>query len=139
MTDFRFMLDTNIVSDMLRNPQGHAVQRGEAEGKSALCLSVITACELKYGIYKRASQALRSRISVFLEDISILALEPEVDETYALLRLDLERRGKPIGPNDLLIAAHARSLDLTLVTDNIREFSRLDGLKLENWIERPAA
>ena len=74
----------------------------------------------------------------FLAQLDTLAYERPADRHYADIRNALERRGTPIGPVDLFIAAHARSLDLTLVTDNIREFSRVDGLKLENWMEREA-
>jgi len=72
----------------------------------------------------------------FVAQLDILPYQPLADRHYADIRSSLERNGTPIGPFDLLIAAHARSLDLILVTDNIREFSRVDGLKLENWIER---
>jgi tRNA(fMet)-specific endonuclease VapC len=69
-----------------------------------------------------------------LEQVAILPMEPPVEEHYADIRHTLERAGTPIGPNDLLIAAHARALGLTLVTDNVREFSRVPGLLVENWL-----
>ena len=132
----RFMLDTNIISDMVRNPRGASAKRGKAEGQVALCTSAITACELRFGARKRGSPALSERIGSFLSRIPVMPLEPPVDETYGRVRLGLEKAGTPIGPYDMLIAAHALSLGLVLVTDNVREFSRVEGLRMENWIER---
>ena len=130
------MLDTNIVSEFLRNPHGAAVRKGRRIGQQALCVSVVTACELHFGALKKSSDILRRRIENFLQEVAPLPFETRFDTEFALIRVQLEKAGTPIGPFDLMIAAHARSLDLTLVTDNIREFSRVDGLKLENWIER---
>jgi tRNA(fMet)-specific endonuclease VapC len=129
------MLDTNIVSDMLRNPSGSSVKRGESVGQAALCVSVVTACELRFGALKKASERLSRRINDFLLEVPALPFDSAYDGEFAEIRWRLERRGTPIGPFDLLIAAHAKSLDLTLVTDNIREFSRVEGLKVENWLE----
>lgn len=132
------MLDTNIVSEFLRNPHGAAVRRGRDAGQRALCVSLVTACELHYGAAKKASETLQRRIQNFLTEVPPLAFDVGVELEFADIRTKLERKGMPIGPYDLLIAAHARALDLTLVTDNVREFSRVDGLKLENWIDREA-
>ncbi|MCO6186567.1 PIN domain-containing protein [Rhizobium sp. L1K21] len=132
----RFILDTNIVSDMLRNPTGASARRGSMEKQSAICISVVTACELRFGAAKRASQSLVERVERFIASFPVLPFELEFAHDYADIRNDLERAGTPIGPNDLLIAAHARALDLTLVTDNIAEFARVRDLKLENWLER---
>jgi tRNA(fMet)-specific endonuclease VapC len=91
---------------------------------------------LRYGVAKRGSAKLRSRVSEILQIIPVLALDQPVDEKYGLIRAELEATGQPIGMNDLLIAAHAMTLGLTLVTDNTREFSRVSGLKIENWLVR---
>jgi len=134
----RYMLDTNIVSDMVRNPAGVCFQRWQATGNAYICVSSIVSSELFFGIEKRQSAKLTAGMENFLGQLDIVPYEGPADRHYADIRNTLERRGTPIGPVDLFIAAHARSLDLTLVTDNIREFSRVEGLKLENWIEREA-
>ena len=135
MTDHRYMLDTNIVSDMVRNPQGAAVMRGRAAGMDSLCLSAVTICELRFGLRKKSSPELTSRVETYLTAVPALPLEPDVGALFAEIRYRLESKGTPIGPYDMLIAAHALSLDLTLVTANTREFSRVDGLRIENWLE----
>ncbi|MCF3641558.1 type II toxin-antitoxin system VapC family toxin [Rhizobium sp. TRM95111] len=135
MNVHRYMLDTNIVSDMVRNPEGVAVARGKAAGAGSLCLSAVTVCELRFGVKKKGATTLSDRVEAFLSTVPAIPLEPEVSERFAEIRYDLERKGTPIGPFDMLIAAHALSLDLTLVTANIREFSRVEGLKVENWME----
>ncbi|MGJ7037737.1 tRNA(fMet)-specific endonuclease VapC [Shinella sp. BE166] len=135
MSDHRYMLDTNIVSDMVRNPEGAAVVRSRVAGKGRLCLSAVTVCELRFGVKKKGSEALRNRVETFLLAVPAVPLESDASERFAEIRYELERKGTPIGPYDMLIAAHALSLDLTLVTANIREFSRVEGLKVENWLE----
>lgn len=134
-----FMLDTNIISDILRNPNGSSAQRARSEGVARLCLSAIVACELRYGVLKKGATALGERVEAFLTNIVVVPFEGGFDADFAEIRVALEKAGTPIGPYDMLIAAHARSLDLTLVTDNMREFSRIDGLKIENWIERESS
>jgi tRNA(fMet)-specific endonuclease VapC len=133
------MLDTNILSDILRNAQGGSSRMLEKHGLSSVCTSALVASELRYGVTKKASSRLAEDVEFLLSRIDVLDYQAAASFTYGSIRADLERRGVVIGAVDLLIAAHAKSLDLTLATDNIREFSRIDGLKLENWIERPAA
>lgn len=130
----RYLLDTNIVSDLARHPHGRVVQRIAAVGVEQISISVIVACELRFGVTKSGSQRLARHVNIVLEQVAILPMEPPVKEHYADIRHTLERAGTPIGPNDLLIAAHARALGLTLVTDNVREFSRVPGLLVENWL-----
>lgn len=138
MSAIRFLLDTNIVSDLIRNPEG-AVQRSIASvGTSSLSTSAIVASELRFGYARRGSARLMNLVESALSRIKILPYDDAASLDYARIRHVLEMTGKMIGPNDLFIAAHAQSLDLTLVTDNTAEFSRVDGLKLQNWIERPA-
>lgn len=93
------------------------------------------ACELRFGAEKKQSASLRARVEELLTAIDVLALDVDIDFHYAEIRAKLEAAGTPIGPNDLLIAAHARSLDLVLVSANIREFSRVPELSVENWLE----
>lgn len=128
------MLDTNIVSDLARNPQGRVAERIALVGPEAICVSVITVAELYYGCAKKGSERLLAQIAAILEPIPVLAFnEPEAGE-YAVIRLELEREGKPIGANDLLIAAQAVAAEAVLVTANTREFARVRGLAVENWL-----
>jgi tRNA(fMet)-specific endonuclease VapC len=133
----RFLLDTNIVSDLVRRPQGPIVQALERVGEKAVCTSIVAAAELRFGAMKSGSKRLGRQVELILSAINILPLEEPVDEHYAGLRKKLESRGTPIGPNDLFIAAHALALDCTLVTANDREFKRVPGLKVENWLNNP--
>ena len=130
----RFLLDTNILSDLVRNPAGPVAQRIAAVGEQAVCTSLVVTAELRFGARKRGSQRLSDQLETVLSALDILPLEGPVDERYAELRSALERAGTPIGGNDMLIAAHALALDLTLVTANEREFSRVPGLAVENWL-----
>jgi tRNA(fMet)-specific endonuclease VapC len=134
VTSTRYMLDTNIVSDLVRNPQGKVFEKICQLGSDALCISIITAAELRYGCAKRGSEKLQRQVEAIIEGLSILPLDVPADCEYGGIRADLEAGGKPIGPNDLLIAAHASALDAVLVTANVDEFSRVAGLKIENWL-----
>lgn len=128
------MLDTNIVSELIRNPAGHAAQRARAEAAS-ICVSVIVAAELRYGCTKKASPQFQRRVEQVLAAIPVLPFDVPADSAYGGIRAELETAGRLIGSNDLLIAAHACALAATLVTANIGEFSRVRGLNLENWLE----
>ena len=130
----RFLLDTNIVSDIVRHPHGKIANRISEVGEGDVCTSIIVAAELRYGATKKNSPRLTAQLEAVLGALEVLALEAPADLRYGKIRASLERKGRPIGANDLLIAAHAQSLDLTLVTDNEREFSRVDGLRIENWL-----
>lgn len=130
----RYLLDTNILSDLVVNPQSRVAKHLRKVGESKVCTSIVVAAELRYGATKRASARLSQQLNMILDTIDIVALESPVDEIYGAIRTKLEKSGKPIGGNDLLIAAHAIALDTVLVTDNEREFSRVDGLKRENWL-----
>ncbi len=130
----RYLLDTNMLSDLLRNPGGHTSRRLAVVGESAVCTSIIVASELRYGAAKKGSPQLTARIEQLLASLEVLPLDQDADRRYAEIRSHLDRSGTPIGPNDLLIAAHALALDLTLVTDNVVEFGRVPRLALENWL-----
>lgn len=129
-----FLLDTNILSDLIRHPQGviaaHITQAGEAE----VATSIIVAGELRYGAERRGSARLTAQLEAVLELLPVLPLGGGADVHYGRLRTDLEQRGCPIGANDMLIAAHALSLGATLVTDNVGEFTRVAGLTVVNWL-----
>ncbi|WP_206517764.1 type II toxin-antitoxin system VapC family toxin [Sphingobium algorifonticola] len=129
------MLDTNIVSELARNPQGIVAQHIANVGPESICVSIVTAAELRYGCAKKGSPRLLAQIEAILGSLSVLALDVPADTEYGGIRAELEAAGKPIGPNDLFIAAHAYALDATLVTANISEFSRVRALKLENWLD----
>lgn len=130
----RYMLDTNIFSDVIRNPHGSAATMIESVGDAQVAISSIVASELRFGILKRNSERLTFLVENLLDRVSILPYEDKEASHFAKIRLELERKGTPIGTTDLFIAAHARSLDVTLVTANMREFERVPGLKVENWV-----
>jgi len=131
-----FLLDTNAVSDLLRHPTG-AVAAGIAKaGHHNVFTSIIVAGELRFGAEKRGSPHLKELVDGVLKRVPILGLLEPADRLYAQLRHALQRRGAPIGSNDLLIAAHALSTKSVLVTDNVHEFSRVPGLAIENWFRQ---
>jgi tRNA(fMet)-specific endonuclease VapC len=130
----RYMLDTNIVSELARNPRGPITRRIAAIGPDAICVSIITAAELRYGCAKRGSPKLLAQINAILTSVQVLALDVPADTEYGEIRAGLEAAGKPIGPNDLFIAAHAYALGAVLVTANVAEFARVRALQVENWL-----
>lgn len=129
-----FLLDTNIVSDLVRNPQGRVAARIAEVGEDKVATSIIVAAELRYGAAKKGSVRLSKQLETVLGAMLVLPFEAPADTRYGEVRVALEKAGKPIGANDLLIAAHALSLDLVLVTANAREFRRVRGLRVENWV-----
>lgn len=130
-----YLLDTNILSDLIRHPGGLVARRVEEVGQKEIFTSIIVAAELRYGCAKKGSAKLLERVQGLLETIPVLSLDMPTDAQYGLIRAELEAAGQPIGMNDLLIASHALALGLTLVTDNTSEFSRVRGLKVENWLQ----
>ena len=130
----RYLLDTNILSHLVKEPSGAVAQRIAAVGEAAVCTSIVVACELRFGAAKKGSARLTVQLDTILSALAILSLEEPVDRHYAEIRNYLHTTGQPIGHNDLLIAAHARSLNLVMVTHNEREFSRVPGLPVENWL-----
>lgn len=130
----RYLLDTNIVSDLIRNPQGRVAAHVAKIDEHRICTSIIVSAELHYGAVKRGSQRLTAQLEKVLGALDVLPFEAPAGRVYGELRCRLESKGKPIGANDLLIAAHALALGHILVTDNVREFSRIRDLKLENWL-----
>jgi tRNA(fMet)-specific endonuclease VapC len=131
-----FLLDTNIISDVVRNPAGSVANRLAEVGDHDIATSVIVAGELRYGCLKKGSPRLVERVEAVLREIDVLPLKPEVSAHYGEIRRDLEARGTPIGQNDLWIAAQARLAEAVLVTGNEAEFRRVDGLTVENWLQR---
>jgi tRNA(fMet)-specific endonuclease VapC len=130
----RYLLDTNAVSDIVRHPRGHVAKQIARVGEDEIGTSIVVAAELRYGAARKASQRLKTQLEAVLAVMQVLPLESPVDEAYAELRVELERAGRPIGSNDLLIAAQAKTLGCAVVTDNVEEFTRVPGLPVENWL-----
>ena len=128
------MLDTNIVSELSRNPQGRVSERIAEVGPDAICVSIVVAAELRFGCAKKGSAKLSAQIEAILDSIPVLALDVPADAEYGRIRDELESAGTPIGPNDMLIAAHALASGAVVVTANVEEFRRVRRLDVENWI-----
>lgn len=129
-----WLLDTNALSEMIRNPRGALAGRVARAAPEALCTSIIVACELRFGARRKGSAVLSGRVEQLLAVVEVLPLDAPADSHYAEIRTELEQAGTPIGAHDLFIAAHARSRNLTLVTNNLREFNRVPGLRVEDWM-----
>ena len=130
-----YLLDTNILSHLVRQPQGPVADRIADVGEANVLTSVIVACELRYGAAKRGSRKLTRQVEAVLSAMVIRPLESDIERVYASIRVALERKGTPIGAHDMLIAAHARAIDAVCVTDNVAEFRRVPALKIENWLK----
>ena len=139
---FHYLLDTNTISQMMKNPQGIVAQRMQQVIENAIsknnsapvCTSVIVQGELLFGLAKNPSSRLLAAYNTTMKYIPVLGLEQAVAQHYSQIRLALTRAGTPIGGNDLLIAAHALTMGCTVVTDNEDEFRRVVGLNVENWL-----
>ena len=129
-----YLLDTNTLSSLIRQPQGRVAERIEEVGEENVVTSVLVACELRYGAAKRGSRRLTKQVEAVLGALTVRALESDVERSYAAIRVALEKKGTLIGAHDMLIAAHARALDAVCVTDNVAEFARVPALKVENWV-----
>lgn len=130
----RYLLDTNIVSALVRDPHGPVAHRIRDVGESSVFTSVIVAAELRHGALKKGSPRLSSQLEAVLSALDVAPFEVPADSVYGQIRTRLERAGQPIGGNDLLIAAQALALGCAVVTDNQREFERVAGLRVENWL-----
>jgi|SRR5665213_123890 len=130
----RYLLDTNIVSDLIRHPQGRAAERIRKIGDGSVCTSIIVAAELRYGEAKKGSPKLTVQLEQVLGPLEIIPFEAPAEIVYGKIRAQLEQAGTVIGNNDLLIAAHTIALGYILVTDNEREFARVPNLTCENWL-----
>lgn len=130
----RYLLDTDVLADLVRRPRGRVARRIAEAGEAAVGTSVVVSAELRYGARRSGSERLRERVDTILSAVEIAAPGPPADRDYAELRDHLEREGRAIGANDMLIAAQARSHGLTLVTGNVARFGRVPGLAVENWL-----
>lgn len=128
-----FLLDTNAMSELMRNPGGPVARAIRSQQDSEIVTSLIVAAELRYGAARRASSRLRAAVETLLRLVPVASLAPPFDAVYGALRANLESSGIVLAPHDLLIAAHATMLQATLVTDD-QVFSRIPELTIENWM-----
>ncbi|MEW5967121.1 MAG: type II toxin-antitoxin system VapC family toxin [Pseudomonadota bacterium] len=130
----RYLLDTNICIYLINRRSPTALARFRDCVAGEVGVSIVTALELAFGVEKSGSDRNRQALEKFLAPLDVLPLDENVLWQYARLRTTLENQGRPIGALDMQIAAHALTLGCTLVTNNLREFERVDALKLENWV-----
>ena len=130
----KYMLDTNICIYVIKHKPPEAISNFLKHDPEDMCISSITYGELMHGVEKsQAVERNRAAVTLFLSSVSVLSFDDRAAEEYGKVRADLERKGTPIGPMDMLIAGHARSEGLTLVTNNTREFLRVENLAVEDW------
>lgn len=130
----KYMLDTNICIYAIKNKPETVIKNFLKHEPDEMCVSAITYAELMHGVEKsQARERNRAAMTLFLSSISILEFDNYAAEDYGWVRAELERKGTPIGPMDMLIAGHARSKRLILVTNNTREFLRVENLEVEDW------
>ena len=129
-----YSLDTNILSDLVRHPQGVVAKKIAVVGENEICISIIVAAELRFGAAKRNSARLSNQVETILAAMLVVPFDVPTDREYAKLRQLLESSGNSIGSNDLLIGAQARVNGQILVTNNVREFTRVPSLQVENWL-----
>lgn len=130
-----YLLDTNICIYIINEQPARVVQRLIQAGQESLAISTVTVAELAFGIAKSTRPDLRAKLENFLSKFPILDWNQEAAWVYGSVRKTLEAKGQRIGERDLLLACQALALDATMVTNNTREFERIEGLKLENWVE----
>lgn len=135
MTVIRFLLDTNTCIYIINRRPAKVFERFVGLHIGEIAISSITGAELAFGVAKSGSQRNQHALDKFLAPLEILPFDETAMRRYGVLRSDLERQGTPIGALDLLIAAHALALNATLVSNNLREFQRVKGLALENWLD----
>ena len=131
-----YMLDTNICIYIIKQKPKSVIDKLKKMKNANICISSITYSELLYGAEKSSNIAKNLlALTMFLSNIEILSYDESASIDYGIIRSKLEKQGKIIGPLDMLIAAHAKSLNIILVSNNLKEFERVDGLKLENWVK----
>ena len=131
----KYMLDTNIIAYAKNNRPEKVRSIFQNYDPKDLCISSITMAELEYGVYNSSNPAQNQMaLILFLSGIAILPFDAEAAKEYGAIRALLKKSGTLIGANDMLIAAHAKALGLILVTNNAREFERVEGLRIENWV-----
>ena len=138
MAEPAWMLDTNTLSDLIRNPRGALAQRLSQIEPDSVCTSIVVARELRFGARRKGSETLTLRVEQLLASLAVLPFGEPADRHYADIRTVLERAGTPIGSHCPFIAADAGSVGRTLVTHNMREFERVPGLRREDWLSATA-
>ncbi len=128
-----YLLDTNICIYVINARPPQVLDRFRQERLGEITLSSISAAELAYGVIKSGSERNKRALEMFMSLLEILPFDEKTIWEYGRVRSDLERIGQPIGALDTMIAAHALSIDAVLVTNNTKEFSRVHGLRIENW------
>ena len=132
----RYLLDTNICIYYINEKPSHIMEKVHQCMLDGICISAITLAELEHGVAKSAyPEQNADKLAQFLSIFDVLPFGGEAATAYGIIQADLQRKGTPISPMDTLIAAHARAEGVTLVTNNLREFERVEGLALENWAE----
>ncbi len=132
----KYMLDTNICIYAIKNKPEIVIKKFLEHVPDEMCISAITYAELMHGVEKsQAVEKNRLAMSLFLSPITVLEFDSYAAEEYGRIRAELEKKGMPIGPMDMLIAGHAKSEGLILVTNNVREFERVEGLMVEDWAQ----
>ncbi|MBQ9438672.1 MAG: type II toxin-antitoxin system VapC family toxin [Lachnospiraceae bacterium] len=132
----RYMLDTNICIYAIKHKPEKVFQKLRSVEPSEVCVSSVTYAELAHGVEKSSVvEKNRLALCMLLANIEILEFDVKAADCYGKIRAELEKKGTPIGPLDMMIAGHAMSLGYTIVTNNVKEFSRVDNLKIENWAE----
>ncbi len=130
----RYMLDTNICIYLIKHKPEKVFKKLEKIDPNEVCISSVTYAELSYGVEKSVQKERnRLALSLLLSNIDIVSFDDVAADEYGIIRSDLEKKGTPIGPLDTMIAVHAKALGYTLVTNNVKEFSRVKGLIVENW------
>lgn len=130
-----YMLDTNICIFIIKNKPETVIRKFMECDVGDICISSITYAELVHGVEKSAAREKNKiALTVFLSEIQIMPFDDTAAQVYGAVKAKLQKSGTPIGPLDTLIAAHAKALDLILVTNNTREFARVEGLRLEDWV-----
>lgn len=129
-----YLLDTNIVSDLVSHPRGRVRGQINLVGGDQVSTSAIVAAEVRFGAARKGSSRLTRQVEIVLSSLPVLAWDVPADLVYGEIRAAMEAAGQPVGSNDTLIAAHALAANAILVTDNTREFERMPGLKIENWL-----
>lgn len=132
-TTVRYLLDTNICIYVINARPPAVVSRFLAHEADGLGISAVTASELYWGVHKSQSARNLAALEKFISPLTVLDYDLSAARRYGELRAHLDRLGQPIGPLDQQIAAHALALGITLVTNNVREFQRVPGLRVENW------
>ncbi len=132
----RYMLDTNICIYAIKHKPQQVFLKLQEHDPSEICISSVTYAELVHGVEKsQSTEKNRVALALLLANIEIMDFDSSAAESYGKIRAELEKAGNPIGPLDMMIAGHAKSLGYIVVTNNTKEFMRVNGLKLENWAE----